>query len=272
MLKSIGRWTGLVALVTIAGSAAPVWSQDGAGTPQDSVATSKAAASTSPAAATTDDSGNEFGIYLWLTGLDGTIGFGESKDVAVDAKFTDIAGYLDFSMAGYFEMRRPKFIFGTDIFWAKLGATRPADIDGSNQDVDLNFDEYVGALGGAYRLTPQVDLWLTGRLYSLQTSQTYQGSDLSSKRQTWGDVYVGARYHMDLGSRWVAIARADIGTGGSKTAWYGNLALGYHFTPTFTLGAAYRVLSLDREDTSDGYFKWDITQDGLGIIANFSLK
>jgi hypothetical protein len=66
--------------------------------------------------------------------------------------------------------------------------------------------------------------------------------------------------------------RADVGTGGSDFAWFGNVLLGYRFTPTFTLGAAYRVLSLDREDTGDEYFKYDVVQDGLGIGANFSLK
>jgi len=265
MRKSVSRWTGLVALVVLAVTAVPAWSQATASAPQDSVVTSQAETGT-------DDSGYELGLYMWLAGLDGTMGFGPAKDVAVDAKFTDLASYLDFSMAGYFEARRPKFIIGADLFWVKLGATRSAHIDGANVDVDLNMDQYVGALGGAYRLTPQVELWLTGRLYSMQTSQTFQGSAISSNRETWGDVYVGARYHVDFARRWTALARADIGTGGSNLAWYGNLAVGYHFTPTFTLGAAYRVLSLDREDNGDPYFKYDIVEDGLGIIANFSLK
>jgi len=252
MVKSIGRWTGLVALLVLIGSAAPALGQDST---QDS------------------DTGKELGLYMWFAGLDGDMGFGRVNDVPVNASFSDIASYLDFSMAGYFEYRKSRWIAGTDLFWVKLGATRTAHIDGSNVDVDLNFDEYIGALGGAYRINPRFDLWLTGRLYSLQTSQTFQGSDLSANRETWGDIYVGARYHYNFAQRWIAIARADIGAGGSDFAWFGNLSVGYRFNDTFTLGASYRVLSLDRETGSDAdYFKYDVTTDGLGVVLNFSLK
>jgi hypothetical protein len=271
MFKSVARWIGFAALVGFVASAGPAQARDTLSTPPDSGMTSLAFADWS-GAASTSDTGMELGIYMWLAGIDGTVGAGQAKDVAVDVKFTDLTSYLDFSMAGYFEMRRPRYIIGTDLFWVNLGATRTAHINGSNVDVDLNFKQTIGALGGAYRLTPKLDLWLTGRLYSLKASQTYQGSDISAHSKTWGDVYVGARYHMNLGERWVVLARADVGAGGSNFAWFGNLALGYQFTPTFTLGASYRVLSLDYEDTSDGYFKYDIVQDGVGIIANFSLK
>jgi len=252
MVKLIRRWTGLVALVVLAWMSTPARAQDST---QNS------------------DTGKELGIYMWLAGLDGSMGFGQVSDVPVNASFSDIAGYLDFSMAGYFESRHPKWIIGTDIFWVKLGATRTAHINGSNVDVDLSMDQYIAALGGAYRLRPQLDLWLTGRLYSLKTSQTFQGSDLSADSHTWGDIYVGARYHYNFGERWIAVARADIGAGGSDLAWFSNLSLGYRFNDTFTLGASYRVLSLDRE-TGEGadFFKYDIVQDGLGIVANFSLK
>jgi len=49
--------------------------------------------------------------------------------------------------------------------------------------------------------------------------------------------------------------------------------VGYRFNDTFTLGGCYRVLSLERE-TGEGkdFFKYDVTEDGLGIVGNFSLK
>jgi hypothetical protein len=251
MLKSLASGMCWFVLVALASSAAPALAQG---------------------EASTNDRGYELGFYGWLAGLEGTMGFGRVNDVPVNASFSDIASFVDFSMAGYFEARRPKYIIGTDIFWVKLGATRTGHINGSDVDVDFNMDQYIAALGGAYRWTPQVDLWLTGRLYSLQNSLTFQGSNLAAASKTWGDVYIGARYHVDFAQRWIALARADIGTGGSDFAWYGNVAVGYHFTPTFTLGAAYRVLSLDRETGSNkDYFKYDIVEDGLGIVFSFSL-
>ncbi|HKW14346.1 MAG TPA: hypothetical protein VJS69_07670 [Candidatus Krumholzibacteria bacterium] len=252
MLKPVVRWMGLVAVVTLMWAATPARAQDST---QNS------------------DTGKELGLYLWLAGIDGSMGFGRVNDVPVNMTVSDIAKYLDFTMAGYFEYRQPKWIAGTDIFWVKLGHTRRGHIDGSNVDVDMNFNQYIGSLGGAYRVKPDFDVWLTGRVYTLKTSQTFQGSDLSSRSHTWADIYIGARYHYNFGERWIAIARADIGTGGSDFAWFGNAVVGYRFNDTFTLGASYRVLSLDRETGSgQDFFKYDITEDGLGIVANFSLK
>jgi hypothetical protein len=136
---------------------------------------------------TMNDDRYELGFYMWMAGLDGTIGAGQSKDVAVDAKFTDIAQYVDFSMAGYFEARRPRYIVATDIFWVKLGATRTARVDGGPPvDVNLNSDQYVGMLGGAYRMKPDLDLWLSGRLYSFKNSATYQGSSPAQQHPDLG--------------------------------------------------------------------------------------
>jgi hypothetical protein len=212
------------------------------------------------------------GLYMWLSGLDGTMGFGPVNDVPVSAKFTDIASYLDFAFAGYFEARQTKYILQTDLSFVNLGASRSAHINGSTVDVSLDMKQYIGELAGAYRVTPDFDLWLAGRLYSLKTAQTFQGSDLRTNSYTWGDVYVGARYHREFAEKWVAGVRADIGTGGSDLAWFGNANVGYHFTPTFTLGVGYRVLSLDYTNTDNGYFKYDIVQDGVGIVLDFALK
>lgn len=254
MLKSLHKWMGPCALIVLL--AAPARAQD-------AVSNNNSA------------SGKELGMYLWLAGLDGSMGVGRVDDVPVDMSFSDLARLVDFTLAGYFEYRQPKWILGTDIFWVKLGATRSAHIGEyvGDVDVDFNMDQFIGALGGAYRWKPQVDLWLTGRLYTMKPSVTFQGSSLVSGSKTWGDIYVGARYHYNFAERWTAVARADIGAGGSDFAWFGNLAVGYRFNNTFTLGASYRVLTLDRE-TGEGkdFFKYDITQDGLGVVFNFSLN
>ena len=214
----------------------------------------------------------ELGFYGWFAGLEGTIGLGQATDVPVAATFSDLASYLDFAMAGYFEARKPKYIFDADISYVGLGATRPAYIDGSTVDVNLDFSQVVGELGAAYRVRPSFDVWLAGRLYTLDAGSSFQGSTIRGGSLTWGDVYVGARYHTTFKTRWTASARADIGAGGSDLAWYGNATLGYKFTETFTLAAGYRVLSLDREDgTGQDYYQWDVVQDGLGVALQFAL-
>jgi hypothetical protein len=158
---------------------------------------------------------NELGFYGWFAGIDGTIGRGQVTDVPVSATFSDLASYLDFAMAGYFEARKPTFILQADVSYAGFGATRQAALnDGSLQDVNLDFSQTITELGAAYRLRPTFDLWLAGRLYTLDSGATYQGVDARSSSLTWVDAYVGARYHTVFKQRWAASVRADIGAGG----------------------------------------------------------
>ena len=215
----------------------------------------------------------ELGFYGWFTGLDGTISAGQVSDAPVSATFSDLASYLDFAMAGYFEAAKPRYIFQTDISYVGLGATREAEIDGAFVDLDLDFSQVIVELGGAYRVKPTFDLWLAGRFYSFDAGASYQGSDVRSGSHSWMDAYVGARYHTTFKKRWIAAVRADIGAGGSDLAWFGNATLGYKCTETFTVAAGYRILSLDREDgTGLDYYQWDVTQDGLGIALSFALR
>ncbi len=224
----------------------------------------------SPASA--DEWDCDLGFYAWLAGLDGTIGVANVSDVPVDATFSDLASFLDFAGATYFEARKPKFTLQTDISYVKLGEIRQAQVGASLVDVDLSFVQWIWEVGGAYRLTPKLDAWLAGRLYSMKAEEDFQGSPLNEGSKTWADIYVGARFRTHLAKRLIASIRADVGAGGSDFAGFGNVALAYELSNTVALGVGYRILSLDRETGSGGdYFKYDMTQDGLGIAINFAL-
>lgn len=222
--------------------------------------------------ASADEWDFDLGFYGWLAGIDGTIGFSDDSDLPVDATFSDLAGFLDFAGATYFEARKPRFAVQTDIGYVNLGEVRQAHVGASLVDVDLDYVQWIWEVGGAYRLTPRLDAWLAGRLYSMEAGAAFPGSALNRASQTWADLYVGARFHTHLARRVVASVRADIGAGGSDVAWFGNAVLGWEFTPTFSAGIGYRVLSLDRVTGSGrDYFKYDMTQNGLGIAFNFAL-
>jgi hypothetical protein len=173
------------------------------------------------------------------------------------------------SGATYFEARQTKFAIQTDIAYVNLGEVRQAQVGASLVDVDLDYVQWIWEVGGAYRLTPRLDAWLAGRLYSMEAGAAFQESALNRASQTWADLYVGARFHTHLARRLVASVRADIGAGGSDVAGFGNA--GYELTETFSMGIGYRVLSLDRVTGSGrDYFKYDMTQNGLGIAFNFA--
>jgi hypothetical protein len=227
----------------------------------------------SPAVA--DEWAHEFILYGWLSGLDGTIGVAGAGDVPVDASFSDLAGYLDFAMAGHFESHNAKAMFVADVSYVGLGAERDAMVDNVPVTIDMDLNQWIMEIGGGYRATPEIDVILVGRYYILDlgtTSTSIAGVSSSSNSQNWGDVYLGARYMKTLKEKWVVSARGDVGTGGSDFAWFGNVGVGYHFNTVVSAGVAYRVLSLDREPdaANSDYFKYDMTQDGLGIGVGFA--
>jgi len=213
--------------------------------------------------------------YAWLMGLDGTIGLGPlGPGQPVDASFSDIAGFLDFAAAGHFEAHNPRFRLLGDVNYAALGANRDAEIDGQPVSVDMDYTQWILELGGGYRLSSVVDLLLVGRYYIQDLGSTAEGitgSSSSGVSYSWGDIFVGARWMQPLGTRWWFSVRGDVGAGGSDFAWMGNATFGYRFSDLFTLGLAYRILSMDYQTGSGAdYYKWDVALSGLGVILGFT--
>lgn len=215
--------------------------------------------------------------YAWLSGLDGTISLTPAGEgFPVSASFSDLAGFLDFAAAGHFEAQNPNFVFIGDVNYVGLGADRDAEVEGTPVSVQLDYDQWIIELGGGYRISPEFDLLLVGRLYSQNLGQTQiVGAETtpSETSYTWADVFVGARWTKLLGERWWLSLRGDIGAGGSDLAWFANAGFGYRFSDLVSLGLAYRVLSLDYETGSvaaGDYYGYDVTMNGLGLMLLFT--
>jgi hypothetical protein len=214
-------------------------------------------------------------LYGWLSGLQGTIGVVGVTEEPVDATFDDLAGFVDFALAAHFEAKQAKSLFVTDVSYINLGSERDAMVANQPVTIDMDLTQWIVEAGGGYRATPEFDVLVVGRYYNLDlggVSSSVAGSSTGSVSESWADIYLGGRYTKILKEKWMISLRGDIGVGGSDFAWFGNAALGYRFSDLFTLAAAYRVLSLDREgDRSDAdYFLYDVTQNGLGIGLGFS--
>ena len=232
-------------------------------------------ASTQPLAA--QDWEYRASVYAWLSGLDGTIAATPlGGGVPVSAKFSDLAGFLDFAAAGHFEAQNPNFVFLGDVNYVGLGADRDAEVAGETVSVEMDYDQWIFELGGGYRISPEFDLLLVGRLYSQNLGQTQiagEGTTASETNHTWADVFLGARWTKFLGERWWLSVRGDVGTGGSDFAWFGNAGFGYRFSDLISLGLAYRILSQDYETGSvlgDDYYRYDVALNGLGLALVFT--
>jgi len=216
------------------------------------------------------------GIYAWLYGIDGTIGVSAlGTGVPVDAKFSDLAGFLDFAAAGHFEAKNSSLVFLADVNYAGLGASRDAEIQGQPVTIDMDFAQWVIEAGGGYRLSSEFDLLLVGRYYiqDLGTNAAAIGGGGSSSgaSQDWGDIFFGARYTKALGAKWLLSIRGDIGTGGSQFAWFGNAGIGYRLSDLLTLALGYRILSLDYQtDPGPDYYRFDAALGGPGLVLAFT--
>ncbi len=217
-------------------------------------------------------------VYAWLSGLDGTIAATPvGGGIPVSADFSDLAGFLDFAAAGHFEAQNPNFVLLGDVNYVGLGADRDAEVDGETVSIALDYDQWIFELGGGYRISPEFDLLLAGRLYSQNLGQTRLagegGSVASETTHTWADVFLGARWTKFLGERWWLSVRGDIGTGGSDFAWFANAGFGYRFSDLVSLGLAYRLLSMDYETGSllgGDFYSYDVTMNGLGLALVFT--
>ncbi len=235
------------------------------------IATCVAGLAAAPAAA--DEWENMVVLYGWFSGLEGEIGVANVGEVPVSATFDDLAGFIDFAMAGHFEARSTKSVFLTDVFYVGLSDTRDATVANQPITVDMDLNQWIIEIGGGYRLSPEFDALLAVRYYVLDmgaTSTSIAGSSTGDASQAWADIYLGARYTKPFGEHFFASVRGDVGVGGSEFAWFANTALGYRFNKKFSTAVAWRVLSLDREGDADNPFIYDITQSGLGIGLGYS--
>ena len=214
-------------------------------------------------------------VYAWLAGLDGTIGVTPvGGGMPVEAKFSDLAGFLDFAAAGHFEALTEKVVLLGDINYVGLGAERDSEIAGQPATIDMDYNQWIFELGGGYRLSSEFDALLVGRYYIQdvgETTTSIGGSSAGGTSHSWGDIFVGARWTKFLGERWWISLRGDIGAGGSDFAWFGKAGFGYRFSDLVSLGLSYSILSLDYETGSGAdYYKWDVALNGLGLALIFT--
>ena len=206
--------------------------------------------------------------------MSGTIGVMGGDGAPVDASFEDLASFLDFAMGVHFEAVNPKMVLLTDIWYVNLGSTQNGEVAGQPVEIELDMVQWIVELGGGYRINEDFTFLVAGRYYVLDMGETSSGigeGTSTEASQSWGDLFIGARYNKLLAEKWIVGLRGDIGAGGSDFAWFGEAVLGYRFTERWSAIAAYRILDLDHTgDEGDNYFKYDLAQNGLGVGVGFS--
>ncbi len=216
--------------------------------------------------------------YLWLAGLNGTVGASANlPTTSIDASFGDILGHLDAGIMALGEARKGRFVALTDITYVSLSA----DSGGSNPllgSAHVQARSFTSTIEGGYRAlaTPGLALDLLGgaRVFAVKNTVDFSGAILppasGESSDTWLDPVVALRAQAPLGGGFSLAGYGDVGGFGIDGDWTWQLygGLGYQISGSVTGYAGYRYLDVHHED---GGFLFDVSQQGplLGLGISF---
>jgi opacity protein-like surface antigen len=212
--------------------------------------------------------------YLWLLGMEGTMGV-RGIEVGVDVPFSDIFSDLEFSFMGAFEARKGPWGIALDINYSTLSDS--ASPRGPLlTSAKFEADQFLGNLALSYRAVESeklvLDFYGGARVNWLDASVSVTGANggttSRSGDESWADAIVGLRLQVPLSGDWSFRAVGDIGAGDSDFTWQAMGLLVYRLSDTWNLGLGYRGLGVDYQD---GGFTYDITSHGpiLGAECRF---
>ncbi len=234
-----------------------------------------------------------FAPYLWMTGLNGTLG-ARGSEADVDISFGDIWDNLDFAFQGHAEVfYKNKWGFFIDGTYMKLNTKNnkgPLNIDAT---VKINMWEFVGLYRaytqpsaftnskGMVKPAVQLDVLAGGRYMNIDNTIDIAGSGpvgvgtSVSGDQGWFDFIVGTRGKWQPWNRVFFIARTDIGGFGlgfsSDFAWNLLGLVGFDVTDWMQFMIGYKVFYDKFTDGSgDDRFIYDAWMSGPITGLNFT--
>lgn len=240
-------------------------------------------------------------IYLWLSGLNGDVGVGNTS-TDLDVSFGDLWKNFDVGAQLHIEFWWKRGFFFIDPSYVKLSTTNSQTDESGSIKAKSEVKQFIFEFAGGYRVAeiplssspkrhngdtwPQlnVDVYGGGRIFSLDTTinltqDTPDGPVRTSvnRDKSWFDFIVGTRLLFNLTENLLFSTRTDIGGFGlgfsSDISWNFVTNIGYEL-PWWgvTPYVGYRLLYIDYEDGSgDNRFVYDVWQTGpqIGLGIQF---
>lgn len=196
--------------------------------------------------------------YLWIPGIEGTIGQGGGNADTGDLVTLDFSNDLKIGGAMVnVTWREGRFVAFGDWTYASVTGRAATPNDWLYSGAEVQVSGNVAQLFTGYEFLDAKDLRLAGftgaRLYDINGRITLEagppptgwaGQELSSSA-TWVDAVGGLRFEWDLSERWWLVATGDAGTGGSNLSWQALGMGGYRFG-WGSLFLGWRHLSIDK--------------------------
>jgi len=214
------------------------------------------------------------GLYGWFAGMTGTVGVANQQQ-QFKVTLSELMKNLTFTAGTHFEAQNPKVVLILDGFYfgVKMDAEEVTLANGSSftPDVSIDLDEWLVEGSVGYRITPEISVLISTRIFGINTELISTDQTLASVNKTWAAFYLGGRYLKDFTKKWYGSIRADAGYGADGFVYFANAAVGYRFSKLFSMTLAYRILNMNY-DAGSGleYFLYDATASGLGLGLVFS--
>ena len=196
-------------------------------------------------------------LYLWLAGIDGTVGVGDLT-TDVDPGVSDILNALNFGFMGVFEARKNKLMLITDLIYLSLEETK--DTTGPLFSA-LKANETVFMLSpvAGYRLAEKdgaslyaiagIRFWHTST--RLEASPNQLAGRVAESSKNWADVIGGLRGQIHVSRIFSLIGRGDLGGGGSDFSYhlFGGAGIDVARSASLFVGYRYLHIKYTRDDT-----------------------
>jgi hypothetical protein len=213
--------------------------------------------------------------YLWIPGIDGTIGQGGGNTDTGDLVTLDFSNDLKIGGAMVnLSWREGRFVTFGDWTYANVTGKSPTPNGWLYSGVEVQVRGNVAQFFTGYQFLDKKDLRLAGftgaRLYNLYERVTLQPGAWAQQElagtETWVDAVGGLRFEWDISDRWWLVATGDAGTGGSNLSWQIHGMGGYRFGwGSLILGWRHLYIDKGRDRT-----QLKLTMSGPIIGADFT--
>jgi hypothetical protein len=211
----------------------------------------------------------EFSVtpYLWLAGIDGTIGL-SAREVGFEVTTEELLKSLDFGLMGNFLARKNRLSFGGDLVYTNLGKDVTLGSSGRAATVDMELTILEGNVG--YRAVESLDVLFGIRGVLSDVSLESDSAALAEGDTSFADPFVGVRFQRDLSEKvWVSLRGDAGGFGvGSDFSWFLAAVAGVRVSRSISLDFGYRVYDMDYESANE-LRRLDATLGGFAFGATF---
>jgi hypothetical protein len=217
-------------------------------------------------------------VYLWFTGLKGTVG-AAGYQVPVDATFGDIISQLNIGLMTVADVRRKRFGLLTDLFYISLTSdqkgtpigTSYSGFTANSKTFFLDPEAYFRVLDGDVL---SVDALAGFRYWHLNNNLQLLPAALPGvtvgQTQDWVDPLLGARFRLNMRKGFFATLKGDAGGFGvgSQVTYQIYAGVGKEFKRKFSTIVGYRYLDVDYQN---GGFVDDTHMSGpiIGLNLHF---